>query len=202
MGKVVDARWGTIGIELFIVFVGLFAALQVDDWRDQRVSYDTETRYLQRLSEDFQAFLSESETRLPFLERNYDAVRHVSESLAAGHIIDDNVGMFETGLIYVGTLPSTTMHRSAYDEMVAAGMFAGLRSEDLKRAVSNLYATQIMVERNFLWWRNAPIRIETMLMARVDFFSEGVPDPESAILLNEPRRRVTFDCVFYTQIIK
>ena len=127
-GLIGKLDWRSLGAELIIVFIGLFAALQLDDWRQQRDIREAETRYLERLRDDLQGFLAFSSQTLPDLERNRDAVLHVYESLAAGRILDDDVRQFEIGLIYVGHLPAIQMHRSAYDEMVASGMFCATLS--------------------------------------------------------------------------
>jgi len=39
-----DWRW--LLAELVVVFVGLFAALQIDEWREQEDLFNAETRYL------------------------------------------------------------------------------------------------------------------------------------------------------------
>jgi len=186
--------WRSLSAELFVVFIGLFAALQLDDWRQDREFRESETRNLVRLRQDLEGFLEFSSNVLPFLERNYDAVRHVSDSLAAGRILDDDTRKFEIGLIYVGHLPSLMVQRSAYDEMVASGMFARLRSESLKRQISRLYATEAVIDKNFSWWRNSVGELETRLYSRVRYYSEDKLDPvASHMAVNEPVRRVEFD---------
>jgi hypothetical protein len=193
MKRLSKLDWRSLGVELFIVFVGLFAALQLDDWRQQRELRDAETRSLERLRDDLQSILDFSRDMLPFLERNHAAVKHVSDSFAAGHVIDDDVGKFETGLIYVGHLPALQIQRAAYDEMVASGMFARLRSEPLKRAIAALYSTQAVVESNFSWWRDSVEILTTELYEKVNLYSEDRMDRSSPLFLNEPVRRVEFD---------
>ncbi len=191
--RLANLDWRSLTAELVVVFIGLFAALQLDDWRQDRDLREAETRYLERLREDLQSFLRYSDDLLPFLERNFDAVRHVSDSFIAGRILDDDVRKFEIGLIYVDHLPALFIQRSAYDEMVASGMFARLRSERLKRDIAELYATQAVVDQNFSWWRGSVERLNDVLMNRVHFYSEGGRDTSHAAVINEPVRRVEFD---------
>jgi len=180
-------------LELGIVFVGILAALQVDDWREERDYFAAETRYLTRLSEDLDASIASSGELLSFMQANYRGVRHVSESFIAGEILGDDSRLFEYGLIYVGHLPSVPIHRSAYDEMVGSGMFARLSSEKLKRVIAELYATQDLVERNFSWWRESVGRLSERLAAQVIYYSEGEQVSTNSLLLNEPLRRIEFD---------
>ncbi len=186
--------WRTLGMELFIVFVGLLAALQVDEWRELREYRETETRYLQRLRADLDITVDDLRSIREFMVKHRDGVVHVSESLQAGRILGDDVAAFEYGIIYVGHLPSTIVQRSAYDEMVASGMFARLESESLKRELANLYATHESVERNFSWWRSHVIRLSAHLDGAVSYYTEEGPLRDNFKTANEPtRRRVRFD---------
>lgn len=193
MKKFPALDWRALSIELVIVFVGLFAALQLDDWRQQQELHEAEIRYLERLRDDLQDFLTYADELLEMFDQNYAGVLQVHQSLEAGEILNGDSRKFETGLIYVGHLPSLQMQRSTYDEMVASGMFARLRSESLKREISTLYATHEGVNRNFSWWRNGPEELMTMQVDRVRFYSEGVMDRSISAFKNEPVRRVEYD---------
>ena len=47
-----SGNWGTIVAEVLIVVVGIFLALQVDDWNNSRKDRIRETRYLERLYDE------------------------------------------------------------------------------------------------------------------------------------------------------
>lgn len=181
--------------ELFVVFVGLFAALQLDDWRDRREQAKTETIYLRRLGEDLHAYVASLERVIPSLESHRRAVQHVSDSLAAGRILDGDTELFEAGVIYVAQLPSLKTPNSAYQEMVASGVFARLRSTELQKAVSELYATQAKVEADFSWWRQSPNELQDAIAPYVEYYSVG-PRVKSTDLRawgDEARARYDFD---------
>ena len=181
--------------ELLVVFVGLFAALQLDDWRDRREQAKTETIYLHRLSEDLHAYIESLELVIPAFERRRRAVQHVSDSLAAGRILDDDTALFEAGVIYVAHLPSIKTPSSAYQEMVASGAFARLRSTGLQKAVAELDATQAKVEANFSWWRQKPIQLESAFQPYVEYYSVGqrVKSTDQREEAGEARARYDFD---------
>ena len=186
--------WRTLSMELFIVFVGLLAALQVDEWREHRAYRDADTRYLVRLQADLDAFVDGTRRMLDSMEQRAAGVAHVNASLQAGEIINGDIELFEYGIIYVGHLPSTIVHRSAYDEMVAAGMFARLRSEGLKREIADLYAMQNMVDRNFSWWRDSVLDLGRSLDPLVEYYTEDATPSDNYPISNEPSlRRVRFE---------
>lgn len=154
MSRLVD--WRKLAFELVVVFIGLFAALQVDSCRESRKLERAETASLARLGDDLRDFLTRTEPLLENERRWRDAVVHVHRSLVAGRILDADTTQFEYGLLRVGHLPSPSLNRTTYDELVASGMFARLSSDELKRAVSSLYAREEMAQRNFAWWREGP----------------------------------------------
>ncbi len=190
-------RWfnpRALATELFVVFVGLVAALQVDEWRERREAAHTETVYLQRLDSDLRAYTEDLKAILPALEARRKAVEHVQASLVRGEIIDGNAALFESGLVFVGHLPILPASRAAYDEMVASGVFARLRSPDLQQTVSSLYATQAMVDANFGWWREQPLQLEREMQPFIEYYSDGSARvPSTMFDPGTEGRRVRFD---------
>jgi len=93
------ADWKSLAMELFVVFIGLLGALQVDDWRQRRELAQTETVYLQRLSADLKSYVAFLNEAIPRFEEKRSAVAHVNASLAAGEILRGDTALFEQGLI-------------------------------------------------------------------------------------------------------
>ena len=56
------------------MFVGLLAALQVDEWRENRDYFEAETRYLNRLNEDLVTSINTSGGMLELLKRHHEMV--------------------------------------------------------------------------------------------------------------------------------
>ncbi len=192
MTKLPKLDYRALGAELFIVFVGLFLALQVDEWRQDGELDEAEVRYLQRLKEDLESFVEYAEGFLETRESISSAVQHVSDSLTAGQIIGDDRRKFEAGIIYVGHLPDLRLQRSSYDEMVASGMFARLRSEELKSAIATLYATDEQTKRNFSWWRNSAEALFEELQHYVGPFSQNRPESVDDVRPDLSINRVEF----------
>lgn len=186
-------NWRALLFELAIVFIGLLAALQVDDYRQQREFRQAQHRYLVRLHEDLGLYLRDTSEIFDFLVETRDAVEHVWDSLQAGEVIGGDRRKFERGLIYMGHLPSNPLPRSAYDEMVASGMFSALESVELQRAISRLFATHAFMESNFAWWRENVLHDERYIDELVDFHDEPGEPADRQGMFSEPVRRVDFD---------
>ncbi|MDX1556806.1 MAG: hypothetical protein R3212_12320, partial [Xanthomonadales bacterium] len=170
--RLMSLDWRVLTIELMVVFIGLFAALQLDNYRDQQRFEQAQQRYLMRMHEDLVDYLQWTEGMMSFLEWNKTAVDHVFASLEAGHIIDNDTESFEYGLIYFAHLPSLPLPRSTYDEMVASGMFTALDSQNLQQAISQLFSKEDMVKSNFEWWRVEPVGFGRRLHELVTFYDD------------------------------
>jgi hypothetical protein len=185
--------WRVVLLELFIVFVGLFAALQLDSYRDEREFREAQSRHLVRLKEDLEEYLVNTEDVLEFLQYNSRAVSHVSASLQAGKIQDEDIELFEFGVIFFAHLPSNPLPRASYEEMVASGMFSALDSEELKQAISRLFSLHEFMESNFRWWREGALEFEGQMSAFVDHYEDPDLSYELGFLEEEIGRRVRFD---------
>ena len=188
------ADWKSLAMELFVVFIGLLGALQVDDWRQRRELAQTETVYLHRLSADLRSYIAFLNEAIPLLEEHRRAVAHVNASFAAGEVLRGDAALFEQGLIFVSHLPSINRPSAAYDEMVATGVFARLRSPSVKRAVADLYSTQAAVDANFTWWREQPMQVETTMQPFVEYYSDDTPRvPSTSFAVGTEGRRIHYD---------
>jgi hypothetical protein len=185
--------WRVIVLELVIVFVGLFAALQLDSYRDQQAFKAAQHRHLLRMSQELENYLEFTKDTQTFLRENHEAVTHVSSSLQAAEILNGDEALFQKGVIYFAHLPSNPLPRASYEEMVASGMFSALESEELKKAISGLYSMHEFVETNFEWWRDGALRFEEELASWVDYYDEAPLGDETGFLFNEPERRIRYD---------
>jgi len=155
--------------ELLVVFIGLLAALQVDQWQDRRAFAKAEVRYLERLDSELTEFLQTMNWMQGFVQRNLDGVTAVHEALAAGVLDPERAAVFEVGLLRVAHLPSISVPRSTYDEMVASGSLARLKSEELKKGLSEFYTLDTMTKENFNWWRTGAMQTARELSHHVSF---------------------------------
>ncbi|MCB1607408.1 MAG: hypothetical protein KDI71_10580 [Xanthomonadales bacterium] len=185
-------NWKWLAAEVFVVFFGLLAALQVDEWRENRERTEAETRYLIRLENELSEFLTEQQKFLALLNRNHAAVKRVSDSLIAGKIPAGKEAEFETGLIYVAMLPSMNLPRTTYDELIASSTLARLNSEPLKQALSKLYATHEYSEKNFSWWRIGVISLERDLAPFVAYRSINREGDDFGVIHAEPTRAASY----------
>lgn len=184
-------NWRALTLELFVVFIGLLGALQVDQMRDNRLRDAAETRYLERLESEFVSFEETMDFLTRFIDRNLRGAEAVDEALRAGELLPENRSAFEYGLIHAGHLPAIEVPRATYDEMISSGALARMQSEELKRALQDFYSLHQTIESNFSWWRQGALRTMDRLLLHVDYsISESSLDEEADFMT---RRRVEYD---------
>jgi hypothetical protein len=192
--------WRVVVLELVIVFVGLFAALQLESWREQRAFREDQRRLLERLHDELTTHVDFVQNVQAFLEVSLDATSHVYASLDAGEILGGDEARFEFGLIYFSShLPVNRLPRSTYEEMVSSGMFTALDSHELSREISALMNLDAFMADNFSWWRMGSLELFDDLKRKVVYYDdasgEGVPELAAALefLGEQPGRRVRYD---------
>lgn len=195
-------NWRALTLELFVVFVGLLGALQVDQWRDDRLLDAAEMRYLERLESEFSSFEGTMEFLSGFIDDNLRGTEAVDEALRAGTLLAGNKSAFEFGLIHVGHLPSLNVPRSTYDEMISSGALARMQSAELKFAMQDFYSHHQLIESNFPWWREGSLRLTDRLLSHVDYSLAATPLDEDAGFTTLRRATYDFDALLADPQIK
>lgn len=150
LGRAVRQQdWFTVVLEVVIVVLGIFIALQVDEWNENRKLRQQETAYLAALADDLQVMLTDIDRLMAGRAQRRDAMLR---GLAALEACDDSpaardavgVGLdqyqLSRSIVYVG---------ATYEEMVAVGALARLEDPDLKRLIAATFST-LEGEREFI----------------------------------------------------
>lgn len=132
-------EWGTVTLEIFIVVVGIFIGLQVDDWNESRKDRAEEVRYLVRLQSDIMKDLELLSDSRGFAEEREEQIRYI-ESLANDPDIaaqDPNrTILFLEQASWVSYLP---IGPRTYDELKSSGRTTLIRDENLRNALGEYY---------------------------------------------------------------
>lgn len=135
--------WTAVGIEFVIVVAGIFVALQVTDWNEERQARAREENYLQRLSEDvavmraeFSEIMRRSGGRRSGALRTLRALEQCDAGLASAADIERTLAFYQNQRVAV-------IIDRTYQEMLASGALAGMAdralSGEIAAVFSNLY---------------------------------------------------------------
>lgn len=131
--------WGHALLELVIVALGIFMAVQVDRWREGLEELRREQAYISRLADDVQqdmeqlkASIELAELRRSFVLLLMDVAEDPSKALEAP--VDFILAVTQAAYTNTPALTSNT-----FDELRSTGNLGLLRDPDLKKALSDYY---------------------------------------------------------------
>lgn len=133
--------WLAVAIEFVIVVAGIFVALQVTDWNEQRHARERELTYLQRLSEDvakmraeFAEIMGRSGDRRSGALRTLRALEQCDAGLASAEDIQ------RTFALYQNQRTPVIVDRT-YQEMLASGALAAMADRTLSGEIATVFSS-------------------------------------------------------------
>ncbi len=161
--------WFTVLLEIVIVVAGIFIALQVDEWNENRKLRQQESEYLAALADDLQTMLGDLDFQLEDRLERRDAMARAFEALqtctnTAETRADVQVALDQyqvsPGIVYVG---------ATFEEMVASGALARMEDVDLKRAVAATFSDLERLSDAIGGIRISMPVVDEILWSRVDY---------------------------------
>lgn len=131
--------WFTVFIEIFIVVVGIFLGLQVNDWAQERTDREHERAALERLfleaenAQDLIAGYLQPQQRLNQMRRN--AVQFVD----GNRPVPENQLPLKIGLNTLARFPTVVPVSVVYDELRSAGQMQLIQSAELRDRIAKFH---------------------------------------------------------------
>lgn len=138
---VANANYGMLGLELVVLVMGILLAFQIDRWGEQRRDRALEIEYLQRLKEDLQIEIGRMDDALEYAEARIAAVRLLEHVAAQPQAAAEQPGEFARALETSAWLSFPQVDAFVYLELQTTGNLALIRSQSLRRELSNHYAS-------------------------------------------------------------
>jgi hypothetical protein len=136
--------WFLVGVEIIVVVVGIFIALQVDDWNQQRKDIALERQYLARMQNELQRLLEAEESRLKWNDARLAQGDLVQEVIDNQHLPEDERRNFEYGLYLLGVVNRARLSWGTVEELRATGNIQLIRDWSLRQQLTD-------VENEFRW---------------------------------------------------
>ena len=131
-----DQNWFAVGLDFFIVVVGVFIGIQVSNWNDSLADIAKEAQALEGLRSDFQQMDIVVERAIAFHERAFGGLQAVVEALEAEKLPDADIAKFEDGLRYGYRSAAVTAVSSTLSELTSTGQINLLRDAKLRKALT------------------------------------------------------------------
>jgi hypothetical protein len=151
---------GRLGAEFAIIVLGVLVALGVDDWRSTRQEHAREAYFLSGLAEDLRADIADFETARRNGQARVAAASYVTAQLGARRPAAESLlgiggdrsssfapdpaapvpGDLTAGLQQLARVSNFDFATGTYQEILSSGNLDLIRSEAVRRAVSQYYA--------------------------------------------------------------
>lgn len=140
--------WFAVIIEVLVVVVGIFLALQVDAWNESRKERALETRYLERLDADIENDIEAMEFGLDLAWDRHEMGQMLLEALDDPTVATNDPTRFVTAIEQAGWTFVPPINDTTFEEIKFSGNLGVISNEDLRQAISGYYK---LVERNQQW---------------------------------------------------
>ena len=143
-----EQSWFTVALEIFIVVIGIFLGLQVDDWNERRKEQSVAAAYHARLLEDVRTELVTLDLRIEY----YTQVRQRAEDVRRS-LSDSQSNFGEQFLIDLYLATNVRDYRETsdtYDELISTGALNLIPDTKLRAVLARYYRqTKAMIP----YWR-------------------------------------------------
>ena len=137
-------NWFLVCVEIIVVVAGIFIALQVDDWNQQRKDIALERQYLARMQDEFERLLEVEEGRLRWNDARIADGALIQRVLDNQHLSDDDRQEFEYALYLLGAVNRGRLSWGTVEELRSTGNIQLVRDWSLRQHLTD-------VENQFKW---------------------------------------------------
>lgn len=143
-----EQDWFAVVVEVLVVVVGIFLALQVDAWSQWREDRALEKRYLERLDAEIASDIESIEFGLELAWSRHDMGRMLEAALDDPNVARDNPAEFVTAIERAGWTFLPPINDSTFEEIKFSGNLGIISNVDLRQSISAYYK---LIERNHQW---------------------------------------------------
>lgn len=166
---IIEQNWFTVFLEIFVVVIGIFLGLQVDDWNENRKNRQQERVYLAKLSNDLSVMHADL---LVAIEKTKERVERMKSALYALEACGDSPQAqadikFTLERYQVST--GINFLDATYNEMVASGALARISIPELKRGITYTYSALGRMNSSILSFRVSMPVVDAIVWKNVSY---------------------------------
>ena len=131
--------WFTVFVEIVVVVVGIFLALQADSWNDHRQERVKEQEYLERIQRAVTNDLESWEFCLTLASLRRDYGQLILESVRNPEIVEKDPSGYFMAVRTAGWTSGGVADAVAFDELKFGGELGIIRNVDVRQALAEYY---------------------------------------------------------------
>lgn len=129
-----DQNWFAVGLDFFIVVVGILIAFQITNWSEGRSDKVREQQIIERLHSDFVALGQETQEKIEFMEPLIVTIEETKQLIIDGPTdmdLQSIQNFYETAF----ALPAISGQSDSYEQLVSSGDMNLLRDALLRESL-------------------------------------------------------------------
>jgi hypothetical protein len=127
--------WFAVSLDLVVVVLGIFIALQATEWNIERLNKIEEDKYLTRLHDDFTQSINSNQDAIGAIEYWKTSHTNAIASLTNQLLIEEDTKQFETSLQSILFTLSPRMALGTIQELMSTGKLSIIQSDDVIKSV-------------------------------------------------------------------
>ena len=141
--------WFTVVVEILIVVLGVFIALQVNNWNADRTARSAERSTLIRLHEDIDESIAGQSRDTHFLKQQLADQALIIKLLDACAVAPEDDAAFQRGIATLGWINPPRLYRRTIDEITASGRTDIISNPKIAEQLARIMA---LVEWRTTWF--------------------------------------------------
>jgi hypothetical protein len=133
--------WFAVTVDVVVVIVSILLAFQIERWADELRSQSLEQDYLFRLKHDLETEIARMDQALDYAEERIQAAKFLDRAINDFSIVMDSPEALPWALETATWRSYPQINAFAFGEMQSSGNLALIRSESLRRNLTNHYTT-------------------------------------------------------------
>ncbi|MCR9224025.1 MAG: hypothetical protein NXH70_08125 [Hyphomonas sp.] len=152
-----EQNWFAVGLDFFIVVVGILIAFQITNWSEGRQDRVLERDTLIRLYQDISESVEGQQRDIHFLEQQLADQDLILRSLEVCTVAPGDDPAFQRGLATLGWVNPPRLYRRTIDEVIASGRTDIIQSAEISDGLARIVA---LVEWRGAWFQSTVDTLE------------------------------------------
>ena len=131
MRHVREQNWLAVGIDFFIVIVGVFIGIQVANWNEERLQAQEEKLLVDRVLADFERIEEDADRSLAYHQARAADLKTLVRSLRRGSLADEDRETVERALFLGPAFQTSADNSGTFTELLSSGRANLLRDKTL-----------------------------------------------------------------------
>jgi len=138
--KLAEASYGSLGLEVIVVIVGILIAFQIDRWAQEQREHQQEQQYVLRLIKDLKFEIGVMTDSLAIADQRIAHIRFLEQVSTDNEVARKSPNVVASVLEMATWRSFPQINAYVYTELQSTGNLSLIRSDDLRQGLAEYYS--------------------------------------------------------------